>query len=177
MSLSKEYKEYAEECMGWARTARSDRERAIFLQMSKTWMEAAIRGADRRCRHHLVLHSIAQRAATRQLNCVGWRPLPPQFSENFWSGRVGGSQKNFGEGWLCRGRYFRAAAGGVVEGGHFRRVGAGTVVARRSRCAAWLGLGRPLRSRQNVAHRFRVPRTAARRGDAAGIESVGNLMQ
>jgi hypothetical protein len=31
---AKEYRDNAVECMGWARTARSDRERAIFLQMA-----------------------------------------------------------------------------------------------------------------------------------------------
>jgi hypothetical protein len=29
--------------MDWARTARSDRERAIFLQMAETWRQAADR--------------------------------------------------------------------------------------------------------------------------------------
>jgi len=39
----KELRENAEECMDWARTARSDRERAIFLQMAETWLQAADR--------------------------------------------------------------------------------------------------------------------------------------
>jgi hypothetical protein len=30
-------------CTDWARTARSDRERAIFLQMAETWRQAADR--------------------------------------------------------------------------------------------------------------------------------------
>jgi hypothetical protein len=37
----KDYREYADECMGWARTAKSDRERAIFVQMAQTWLQAA----------------------------------------------------------------------------------------------------------------------------------------
>jgi hypothetical protein len=37
-----EYRENAEECMDWARTARSDRERQIFLQMAQAWRAAAI---------------------------------------------------------------------------------------------------------------------------------------
>jgi hypothetical protein len=37
----KEYREYADECFGWAKTAKSDRERDIFLQMAQTWLEAA----------------------------------------------------------------------------------------------------------------------------------------
>jgi hypothetical protein len=40
---AKEFREYADECMDWARTARSEQERDIFLEMAKTWLEAAIR--------------------------------------------------------------------------------------------------------------------------------------
>ena len=36
-----EYRDYADECMDWAKTAKSDRERAIFLQMAQTWLDAA----------------------------------------------------------------------------------------------------------------------------------------
>ena len=36
-----EYRDYADECMDWAKTAKSDRERAIFLQMAQTWLHAA----------------------------------------------------------------------------------------------------------------------------------------
>jgi hypothetical protein len=32
----------AEECFGWARSARSNREREIFVQMANAWREAAI---------------------------------------------------------------------------------------------------------------------------------------
>jgi len=45
-----EFRENAKECIGWARTARSDRERQIFLQMARAWTEAA----DRRERLHAV---------------------------------------------------------------------------------------------------------------------------
>ena len=37
-----EFRENADECLDWARTARSERERAIFLQMAETWRQAAI---------------------------------------------------------------------------------------------------------------------------------------
>ncbi len=45
MSPSKlnEFRENADECLGWAKTARSDRERRIFLQMAEAWLEAAAR--------------------------------------------------------------------------------------------------------------------------------------
>ena len=36
-----EFRENADECMDRASTARSDRERAIFLQMAETWLQAA----------------------------------------------------------------------------------------------------------------------------------------
>ncbi len=38
---AKEYREYAEECMGWAKSARTDKERVTFLEMAKTWLQAA----------------------------------------------------------------------------------------------------------------------------------------
>jgi hypothetical protein len=40
---AKEYREFADECMGWAKTARSDQERQIFVQMAQTWLWAAAR--------------------------------------------------------------------------------------------------------------------------------------
>jgi hypothetical protein len=39
--LADEYRAYEAECMQWARSAKSDREREIFLQMAQTWFEAA----------------------------------------------------------------------------------------------------------------------------------------
>jgi len=44
---SKEYREFADECMRWAKTAQSDREKRIFLQTAETWLKAAVL-ADRR---------------------------------------------------------------------------------------------------------------------------------
>lgn len=37
----KELREFAEECREWAKSARSDQERRIFLQMARTWLEVA----------------------------------------------------------------------------------------------------------------------------------------
>jgi hypothetical protein len=42
MASAKEFREYANECLDWARTAKTDRERSIFLQMARTWTEVAI---------------------------------------------------------------------------------------------------------------------------------------
>jgi hypothetical protein len=41
MSLSHEFYDYADEHFGWAETAKSEHERAIFLQMAAAWLEAA----------------------------------------------------------------------------------------------------------------------------------------
>jgi ribosomal protein L17 len=42
MPTAKEYREYVDECIGWAKSAETDDERDIFLQMAKSWMEAAL---------------------------------------------------------------------------------------------------------------------------------------
>ena len=41
MSSAIEYYENAKECFDWARTAKTERERTIFLQMAETWLEVA----------------------------------------------------------------------------------------------------------------------------------------
>jgi hypothetical protein len=40
---SNELRNFAKECLDWAKTARSDSERDIFLQMAQIWLEAAMR--------------------------------------------------------------------------------------------------------------------------------------
>ena len=42
MSSEKEYRAYADECFGWAKTAQTEKEREIFLQMAETWLRAAL---------------------------------------------------------------------------------------------------------------------------------------
>jgi hypothetical protein len=42
MSSATEYREYATQCVGWAKIAKTDQERDIFLQMAKSWMDAAL---------------------------------------------------------------------------------------------------------------------------------------
>jgi hypothetical protein len=37
-----EYREFAQEAREWAKTAQSENERAIFLEMVRTWTEAAV---------------------------------------------------------------------------------------------------------------------------------------
>jgi hypothetical protein len=40
---SNEFRAFANECLDWAKSARSDSERDIFLQMAQAWVEAATR--------------------------------------------------------------------------------------------------------------------------------------
>jgi hypothetical protein len=47
VSPAEEYRAYADECLGWAKTAQSEKEREIFLQMAKTWMDAALIAQER----------------------------------------------------------------------------------------------------------------------------------
>jgi hypothetical protein len=43
VSSAREFFENAEECFEWARTAKTERERAIFLQMVEAWLDVARR--------------------------------------------------------------------------------------------------------------------------------------
>ena len=45
MPSAEDYSAYAHECFDWARTARTEKERDIFLQMAGTWLEAAARAS------------------------------------------------------------------------------------------------------------------------------------
>jgi len=38
---AKNFGECADECLGWAKTAESDKARRSYLQMAETWLEAA----------------------------------------------------------------------------------------------------------------------------------------
>jgi len=38
---AKDFREYADECLGWAKTAKSDKDRKSYLQMAETWLRAA----------------------------------------------------------------------------------------------------------------------------------------
>jgi hypothetical protein len=42
VASSNEYRANAAECVGWAKTAKSVKERDIFLQMANTWLRAAV---------------------------------------------------------------------------------------------------------------------------------------
>ena len=40
-AMAKEFYENADECLGWANTAKTERERLIFMEMRNAWLEAA----------------------------------------------------------------------------------------------------------------------------------------
>ena len=44
---AQEYRDNAQECVGWAGNARTHREREIFLQVARAWLEAAEQAARR----------------------------------------------------------------------------------------------------------------------------------
>jgi hypothetical protein len=37
---AKQFREYADECMSWAKTAASDKDRQNYLQMAEVWLRA-----------------------------------------------------------------------------------------------------------------------------------------
>jgi hypothetical protein len=41
MESAKQFEEYAAECLDWAKTARTEKERATFVQMASAWLHAA----------------------------------------------------------------------------------------------------------------------------------------
>jgi hypothetical protein len=43
MSKSDEFRQYAEEAMHWAYTAKSEAEKAMYLELARTWLTAAAR--------------------------------------------------------------------------------------------------------------------------------------
>jgi hypothetical protein len=51
MASAKEFRDYADECKKWAKCAKTNRERDIFLQLAKSWMDAALLARDRKVPH------------------------------------------------------------------------------------------------------------------------------
>jgi hypothetical protein len=50
---SEQFRENAAECLDWARTAKSEKERGVFLQMAEAWLAAALRCEGSNLRGHL----------------------------------------------------------------------------------------------------------------------------
>jgi hypothetical protein len=54
MASAKEFRENADDCLVWAKTVTCcDRERAIFLDMARNWLEAANRAEGRKTTYKL----------------------------------------------------------------------------------------------------------------------------
>ena len=60
---SKEFRDFANECLDWARTAKSHNERDIFLQMAQIWLEAAVRSERTPTKVDRARHEIITRLA------------------------------------------------------------------------------------------------------------------
>jgi hypothetical protein len=43
MQSAGKFREYADECMQWAKKAKSDAEREAFLEMAEAWLQAAMK--------------------------------------------------------------------------------------------------------------------------------------
>lgn len=41
MASARQYREYADECVAWAKEAKSDQDRETFLKMAQDWLHAA----------------------------------------------------------------------------------------------------------------------------------------
>lgn len=75
MASAKEFRENADDCLVWAKTATSDHERAIFLDMARNWLEAASRAEGRKTTYKLRAKRLEQVSASyRQGQGVGYRP-------------------------------------------------------------------------------------------------------
>jgi hypothetical protein len=60
---SKEFRDFANECLDWAKTAKSDNELDIFLQMAQVWLEAAVRSEVGPTKVHRARHEVITRLA------------------------------------------------------------------------------------------------------------------
>jgi len=60
---SNDFRDFANECLDWARTAKSDNERDIFLQMAQIWLEAAIRSEGTPTKVDRARHEVITRLA------------------------------------------------------------------------------------------------------------------
>ncbi len=64
MTSAKEFREYADECIEWAKTVTSDRERAIFRDMARNWLEAARKVEGSKTTHKLRANPLEQTSAS-----------------------------------------------------------------------------------------------------------------
>jgi hypothetical protein len=60
---SQEFRDFANECLDWAKTAQSDNERDIFLQMAQVWIEATVRSEGTPTKVERARHQVITRLA------------------------------------------------------------------------------------------------------------------
>jgi hypothetical protein len=73
---SNEFLEFVEECLDWAKAARSGDERNIFLQMAQAWLDAARRSEAGPTRLHRARHDVVARLAQAERTIRRVRPAP-----------------------------------------------------------------------------------------------------
>jgi hypothetical protein len=66
MASAKEFRENADDCLVWARTVTSDRERAIFVDMARNWLEAASKVEGSKLAYKLRGKRVEQTAVARR---------------------------------------------------------------------------------------------------------------
>jgi hypothetical protein len=53
MSKADEFRQYAEEAMGWARDSKDEKQRAILVNLARAWVQAAASQEQPAARHGL----------------------------------------------------------------------------------------------------------------------------
>jgi hypothetical protein len=69
VSSAEQYRTYADECFGWARTAKTAREREIFIQMAQTWLAAAVRAGAGDNASRTIQPSVSPATIAKQQTC------------------------------------------------------------------------------------------------------------
>jgi hypothetical protein len=63
MTSAEEFRQNADDCLVWAKTVTSERERTIFLDMARNWLEAASRADGRKMTYKLRSKRVEQASA------------------------------------------------------------------------------------------------------------------
>jgi hypothetical protein len=63
MTSAEEFRQNADDCLVWAKTVTSERERTIFLDMARNWLEAASRADGRKITYKLRSKRVEQASA------------------------------------------------------------------------------------------------------------------
>jgi hypothetical protein len=63
MTSAEEFRQNADDCLVWAKTVTSERERTIFLDMARNWLEAASRADGSKITYKLRAKRLEQASA------------------------------------------------------------------------------------------------------------------